>query len=296
VPFPGAEGFWYENPAGKDGPWKKHLAYSKIGNESPVWGDVTGDGRPELIFCNDGYLGYAGTDPVKPDQPWVFRAVSTKDKRFHQFTHGAGFGDVNGDKRADLVEAAGWWEQPAEAKPDQPWTFHPFHFADAAAQMLVADVNGDGLADIITAWHCHLYGLVWWQQLRNPGSPPDWRKHVILTPTPDVSTTDFRVSQMHAFELVDMNGDGLKDILTGKRFWAHGPSGDKEPDAPAVVFWLELRRDEQGNATFTPHLIDDDSGVGTQVATTDLNGDRRPDVIVGNKKGVFVHLSQPTTR
>ncbi|MCX6905218.1 MAG: VCBS repeat-containing protein, partial [Verrucomicrobia bacterium] len=292
VPFPGAEGFWYENPAGKDQPWKQHLAYSKIGNESPVWGDVDGDGKPELIFNNDGYLGYAGPNPAKPDEPWVFHAVSPKEQRFQKFTHGVGFGDLNGDKRVDLIEATGWWEQPANAQTDQPWTFHPFHFADDGAQMLVYDVDGDGLADVITAWHCHHYGLVWWQQIKGADGQPDWKKHVILSPTPDVATADFRVSQMHALELVDMNGDGLKDILTGKRFWAHGPTGDKEPDAPAVVFWLELRRDGQGGATFIPHLIDDDSGVGTQVSAVDLNGDGRPDVIVGNKKGIFVHLSK----
>ncbi|MCX6908192.1 MAG: FG-GAP repeat protein, partial [Verrucomicrobia bacterium] len=49
-----------------------------------------------------------------------------------------------------------------------------------------------------------------------------------------------------------------------------------------------------GSAFFVPHLIDDDSGVGTQVAATDLNGDGRPDVIVGNKKGIFIYLSQST--
>ncbi len=41
-----------------------------------------------------------------------------------------------------------------------------------------------------------------------------------------------------------------------------------------------------------PHVSDDDSGVGTQVAAADLNKDKRPDVIVGNKKGTFVHLSR----
>ena len=291
VPFPGAEGYWHENPQGKDGPWPRHLAYANIGNESPVWGDVTGDGRPELIFCNDGYLGYAGPNSAKPEEPWVFHAISTKDKRYQRFTHGVGIGDINGDRRVDILEAAGWWEQPAEVKPDQPWIFHPFRFATDGAQMLVNDVDGDGLADVITAWHCHLYGLVWWQQVKGANGQPDWKQHVILSPTPDVSTTDFRVSQMHALELVDMNGDGLKDILTGKRFWAHGPTGDKEPDAPAVVFWLELRRDGNGGASFIPHLIDDDSGVGTQVTATDLDGDGRPDVIVGNKKGIFVQRS-----
>ena len=156
--------------------------------------------------------------------------------------------------------------------------------------MLVGDVDGDGLADVITAWHCHLYGLVWWKQVRDDAGAITWQQHVILPPTPDLNSPAFRVSQLHALELVDMNGDGLKDILTGKRFWAHGPTGDVEPDAPAVVFWFELRRDGKGGASFVPHLIDDDSGVGTQVAAADLNGDGRPDVIVGEQEG---HLRPP---
>jgi hypothetical protein len=291
VPMPGSEGFWYANPAGKQEHWVRHLAHPCIGNESPAWGDITGDGRPELLFCIDGYLGYAGSDLTQPDKPWVFHAISTQEKRYQRFTHGLGFGDISGDGRSDVVEAAGWWEQPANIKPGHPWRFHPFVFAEAAAQMLVNDVDGDDLMDVITAWHCHHYGLVWWEQIKRGDSVSDWKKHVILSPTPDVRTTDFRVSQMHALKLIDMDNDGLNDILTGKRFWAHGPTGDKEPDAPAVVFWLELRNNGKANVTFIPHLIDDDSGVGTQVAATDLNGDKRPDVIVANKKGIFLHLS-----
>lgn len=292
VPFPGAEGYWYANPGGQAGHWQRHLAHPNIGNESPVWGDLTGDGRPELLFCIDGQLGYAGPNPDQPDQPWTFHGISTKEERYQRFTHGVGFGDLNGDGRNDVLESIGWWEQPTDPQPGQPWIFHPFRFATDAAQMLVNDVDGDGLADVITAWHCHLYGLVWWRQVRRSGGEIDWEQHVIFSPTPDISTSDFRPSQLHALELVDMNGDGLEDVLTGKRFWAHGPTGDQEPDAPAVVFWLELRRDSDG-ASFTPHLIHDDSGVGTQVTAADLNGDHRPDVVVANKKGIFVHLTAP---
>ena len=86
-----------------------------------------------------------------------------------------------------------------------------------------------------------------------------------------------------------MNGDGLMDVITGKRFWAHGTDKDPEPNAPAVLYWFELMRGRAGSPPrFVPHQIDDDSGVGTQVVARDVNGDGRVDVIVGNKKGTFV--------
>jgi len=54
-------------------------------------------------------------------------------------------GDINGDGRVDVVEAAGWWEQDAQTLPDEPWPFHPFRFADAGAQMLVNGGELDGV-------------------------------------------------------------------------------------------------------------------------------------------------------
>ena len=116
---------------------------------------------------------------------------------------------------------------------------------------------------------------------------------MILPPEPDLSSSDLRISQLHAFDLADMDGDGLLDVLTGKRYWAHGPTGDKEPNAPAVVYWFQLQRKAHRSVSFVPHRIDNDSGVGTQVAAVDLNADKVPDVVVGNKKGTFVFLSQP---
>jgi len=292
VPWPGKEAFWYENPAGKDAPWKQHLALEDVGNESPMWGDVNGDGRPDLVYNTTGLLGYATYDPAKPDEPWTFHPITPKGN-YQKYSHGIGYGDINGDGRVDLVESGCWWEQPAKPSADGTWIKHPYKFADAGAQMLVYDVNGDKLADVITAWHCHQYGLVWQRQVRNDQGEISWQQHDILPAKPDLQSDALRISQLHALDLVDINGDGLKDFLTGKRFWAHGPKGDAEPDAPAVVYWFELQRDKDQGPRFISHKVDDDSGVGTQVAAADLNGDGVPDVIVGNKKGIFLHLSRP---
>ncbi len=97
-------------------------------------------------------------------------------------------------------------------------------------------------------------------------------------------------------QCVDINGDGLKDLVTGKRWWAHGSHGDVDPNAPAVLYWFEAKKDKDGITTFTPHLIDDDSGIGTQFAVADVNGDGLPDIVVSNKKGTFLFEQVRTKR
>jgi len=92
---------------------------------------------------------------------------------------------------------------------------------------------------------------------------------------------------------VDINHDGLKDLICGKRCWAHGPSGDPEPNAPLVLYWFELKR-EGTKATFIPHLINANSGVGTQVMAVDTDGDGKLACRCRQSKGSLVtaHESQ----
>lgn len=101
-------------------------------------------------------------------------------------------------------------------------------------------------------------------------------------------------SQPHALTLADLDGDGLPDIVTGKRRWAHGPKGDVEPMATPVNYAFLLRRDtkSEGGAKFVPKLIDDASALGTQVVATDVNGDKIPDVLTASKLGTFVFFTK----
>ena len=94
--------------------------------------------------------------------------------------------------------------------------------------------------------------------------------------------------------MADIDGDGLSDVITGKRRWAHGPAGDVEPMATPVNYAFLLRRDPKapGGAVFIPRLIDDASGLGTQIVSVDMNGDGVPDVLTASKLGTFLFITK----
>jgi len=288
IGFPGEWTAWFENPKTQPGHWKKHVVLEATDNESPTFTDLTGDGKPELVCNSHGMFGYAEPDWSQPAAPWKFHPISP-DNKYQRFTHGMGVGDVNGDGRKDLLEKSGWWEQPSVLTADPVWAYHKFEFTPiGGAQMYAYDVNGDGLNDVITSYAAHGFGLVWYEQART-NSDITFKQHVILSPeqkrVPDKYGVCF--SELHAIDLVDMDGDGVKDLVTGKRFWSHGRTGDPDRNNAAVLYWFQLVRGPNQTAVFIPHLIDDNSGVGTQIIAAPCSNGRYPDVVVGNKRGTF---------
>jgi hypothetical protein len=294
IGFPGVDASWFENPGPKGGMWRRRVVFFPVDNESPTFGKLFPAGPPVLLCMSGGRLGYATAawSAGDPARTWTFHAISPP-MNWQRYTHGLGYGDVNGDGRNDVLEKDGWWEQPASLAGDPVWKRHVFPFSAAGgAQMHVFDVNGDGLPDVITSKAAHLYGLSWFEQVRAADGAISFTEHIILSEKPGEKTAGVQFAQLHAVALADFDGDGLPDILTGKRWWAHGPTGDAEPTAPPVLYAFLLRRGAGGTASFVPHLIDDTTGVGTQIVAADANGDGRPDIIVGNKRGTAVLLSQ----
>jgi len=292
--FPGKEALWYENPRGAEGPWKKHVMIDVLDNESPMFVDVTGDGKPEILCCSGGCIGYAEADWAHPDNKWTWHPITPKGG-YQRFTHGIGCGDINGDGRIDILEKDAWWEQPASVAGDPVWVKHPFPFSTSTggAQMAVYDVNGDGLNDVITSINAHGYGLSWFEQVREDGKIT-FREHEILKKDAAKNAYGVQFSQPHSLNMIDMDGDGVLDLVTGKRFWAHGHNGpDPESDgAPSVLYWFQIVRGPNHTAEFVPHLVDNDSGVGTEVTVGIVSNPKFPDIVVGNKKGVFVFEHQ----
>lgn len=274
ITFPGAKAIWRENPKNQAGHWKEHTIWRSAGNESPTLTNLLVRGKQTLVFPFDDSQ-MAWYEPGKDaDAEFLSHTISEpKAPGTHKFSHGLGIGDVNGDGRADVLINKGYWEAPPDPRAG-PWKFVAANLGPDCAQMYTYDVNGDGLADVLTS-SAHNIG-VWWYEQRKGTNNPQFIQHTI----------DDTFSQSHALVMVDINGDGLMDLVTGKRFWAHGPKGDVRPGDPAMLYWFELQR-KGGKTEWIRHDIDNDSGVGTQIVVTDLNQDKLPDIVIANKKGVF---------
>lgn len=290
--FPGVDASWYENPGEKKQPWRRRVVFLPVDNESPTFADIFGTGKPVLLCMANGRIGYATWDPKDPARPWVWHPISAPGP-WQRFTHGLGFGDINGDGRMDILEKGGWWEQPESLKDDPVWTKHEVAFGSqrGGSQMYVLDVNGDGKNDVVTALDAHGYGLAWFEQVRGEKGEISFKQHAITSAKAGEEIAGVQFSQLHAIEIVDVDGDGLKDIVTGKRWWAHGPKNDPDPTGTPVVYAFLLRRDG-GQVRFEPRLLDDVSGIGTQLVSADANRDGVPDFVIGNKKGTFLLLSE----
>ena len=289
----------YVNPKGEKRRWDKYTVVQGVQSEIAVLRDIDGDGKPELVYMGGGQVRYAKPDPNDPIGKWKVYNVSAEG---YGTAHGLGVGDVNGDGRLDIVNAYGWWEQPAAGADSGEWTYHPQAFARyergivGGSVMAVYDVNGDGLNDVVTALDAHGFGLAWYEQKRSPSGEISFVQHMVMDDFSTKNAGNVTFSELHGTGVADVDGDGIPDFIAGKRYFSHLDTNiDPDPRGAPVLYWYQTVRNPKapGGAELIPHLIDSHSGVGSDVLATDLNKDGAVDIVTSTRFGTFIYWGIP---
>jgi hypothetical protein len=179
-------------------------------------GDINRDGRQDIL-CKEGWW----EAPAKAtDAEWTFHPAALGEDCAQMFAF-----DIDGDGDNDVLSTAAhkvgmWWhEQLADGK------FQTHLIDDSFTQthaLCLADMNGDGRLDFVTGKRWWAHGpkgdinpgdpaVLFWFELTTSSGKPNWKPHEI----------DHDSGVGTQFEVADVNGDGLLDVVTSNKKGVH---------------------------------------------------------------------------
>ena len=306
------------NLDGKGLAWQRKVI-GRTGLHDGVAVDVNKDGLPDIFGAN-----WTGNPPVRlwlqvaPEKQQKQGALSTDFwttiavTRDHKRTFGLGFGDVNGDGRADIVSGAYVYLNPGGDLSGQ-WTQHAL--PDGMQAFGAMNVAGRPLADVIAQRQSGDEIELFWLEPKD-GSLASWTTHKIgsvpkashalgaqgyriadIVPggKPEVAISSgggiyyFEVPKQPAvdpwprthvsgnpsdegFAVMDIDGDGFPDIAATTGDSKHVEWYHNPGKAGGA--WTVHRAGEMPEAVYPD-----------RVALADLNGDGRPDIIATEENG-----------
>ena len=315
---------WMKNPGAGGGPWTEQLIDAIGPTEFAFLVDLDNDGKADDLLPQFNTV----TAPLAwydlQGGAWVKHVVSPRS-----YGHGIGAGDVNGDKRTDIITPQGWLEGPADPRAAGDWTFHATDWqtkaipAPAGAPVAspttppavavppaaaAAAPPPSAAATAAPAGPAPPARGAEWGFLYVLDVNGDGRNDVLTTSAHSYGicwfeqradgswqqhVIDHSWSHAHASVLADVNGDGRPDLVTGKRFQSRNVPAPGDGD-PLGLYWYEFRAGANRAVTWTRHTIDYGSkaGAGVQMAVRDIDGDGDVDVVTAGKSGLFLAENQ----
>jgi hypothetical protein len=240
-----------------DGTFEPRRVYLSARDVDVALGDLNGDAKPELVIVN-GYLPSGGHLSVLVNAgDGTFETRRDYDTGYPELV---AIGDLNGDGKADVATAD--WQGGGSVLlnrgdgslgPEREYECRSCNLEAEAHAIAIADVNGDGKADLVAEWETPdpqdsntflIKGSVLLN--RGLGSFSPGRRYEISYPGSPLA-------------IVDLNGDGKPDIAA--------------PDEEGLSVLLN-----KGAGRFEPGLNYRFGGDALAIASADLNGDGRQDL------------------
>ena len=245
---------WYENRG--PGDWERHALTTERGLHLDVGAclaDIDGDGRTDFLVGQ----GYGRSDvywfrqPEDPREEWERFLATDRFQKYHDLL----VADVDDDGEDELVglsqeaETVFYYDVP-EDPTVEPWPDANCHVVDEGVDLeglWVGDIDGDGRSELVAGPHVY------------HRTDDGWEREVVAE-----GWEKTRVA------VADLDGDGDPELLLS------------EGDAPLYgthpgrVGWFDY-----DGESWTEHLLADELYCPHSLQVGDLDGDGRPDVLVG---------------
>jgi len=246
----GRELYWFENPPDPTQKWTRHIIDNTIRNHhDQAVGDVDGDGKMEIVDLSKwDDIGVYYDIPEDPHvEPWP---VDCKHVIYEGLKcEGLAILDIDKDGTNEIIVGPNIFKHAGD--PTQPWQRYPIVEGWQATRVEVADLNGDGILDVVLCEaETHPARIAWFEG-------PNWQKAHLLRDD---------LFHGHSLAIADFDGDGLLDIFVGEMGLGRNPD-------PRLIIYLN-----QGKGSFEEVVIQ--SGIPTHEAKVgDLTGNGRPDIV-----------------